>query len=233
MQTIESLFTPPTTGGMSLMAVSAPVAPTGGPNYGASVANQVVIATVAGSQYWLLAGQNEIGTTFNNGTQSQAFTSAGQSFLFTAQGGVNFAGGTNGNPFTGSVQPASIQGTVPASTTRSTSSQRIRIFSLPVTTLTMKIIGKMQYVPMTFPYHEPLIKASSQTTMAFALAAMLKRSRQYTKADLEEKKAAALLLECAKLHSVQRTNNQRFIPEQGMGQDYFGPSQMGMWGFIS
>jgi hypothetical protein len=68
--------------------------------------------------------------------------------------------------------------------------------------------------------------------MQFALAAMLKRARQYAKADMEEKKAAALLLECAKLHSIQRTNNQRFVPEDGFGDSYFGPNRTGTYGAI-
>ena len=215
------------------MQVSGAIAPTGGMTYGASTPNAVVVPVALGGFYFVMAGANEVGTTFNNGSQTQALTAARQSFTFTAQGAsVSFAGGVNGSAFTGSVQSASIQGAVPPLTTRSTSSQRLRIFSTPTGPITVKILGKMAYVPMTYAFHEPMIKASSQTTMAFALAAMLKRARQYAKADLEEKKAATLLLECAKLHSIQRSNNQRFIPEDGVRNDYFGPSRQGPFGFF-
>ena len=217
-QIFESLFCPATAGGMALMQISAAIAPTGGTTYGASVAGQVVIPTNAGSQYFVMAGANEVGTVFNNGAQTQALTAAGQSFVFTAQGAsVFFSGGTQGANFTGSIQPAAIAGVVPAGTTRSTASPRLRVFSKPTGAMTLKVLGKMAYVPMTFAQHEPLIQASSQATMAFALAAMLKRARQYAKADMEEKKASILLAEVAKVHTMQRANNQRFIPEDGFG----------------
>lgn len=218
---------------MSLIQASAAIAPVGGDTYGASVAGQVVVTTAAASKYFVMCGANEVGTTFQNGTQSQAITAAGQSFMVTAQGAsVYFAGGMAGAIFTGSVQLANVVASVPALTTRSTSSRRVRIFSTPQNPVTFKILGKMAYVPMTYPYHEPMIKASSQAIMAFALAAMLKRARQYAKADLEEKKAQALLGECAKLHTVQEANNQRFVPEAGYGPDYLGPSNQGLWGYI-
>ena len=229
---LESLFTPATAGGMALMTISAPIAPTGGSTYGAVNPGQVIIPTNAGQQYFIMSGANEIGTVFNNGAQTQALTAAGQSFVFTAQGGtIYFSGGVGGAQFTGSVQPCAIQGSVPANTTRSTSSQRLRLFSKPGNPVVVKVLGKMAYVPMTYAYHEPLIKASSQAVMQFALSAMLKRARQYAKATAEERKAAALLADCAKLHAVQRTNNQRFIPDGGFGEDmYFGPSNRSVFG---
>lgn len=228
---IESLFCPATVGGMSLMQIAASILPSGGGNYGSSNPNEVDVATVAGQQYFVMTGANEVGTTFNNGTQAQPIIAAGQSFLFTAQwASVSFVSAASAAVFTGSVTPATIVSTVGAGLTRSVSSQRLRLMPTPSAAMPIKILGKMAYVPMTFPYHEPIIKASSQCTMAFAVAALLKRERQYAKADMEEKKAGGLLLECAKLHSIQRTNNQRFIPEGGYGLDFGGPTRFGVFG---
>lgn len=229
--TIESLFCPPTVGGMALAQCSAPIVPSSGANYTAG--GVATIATQAGQQYWILSGANEVGATFNNGTQAQPFNSAGQSFVFTAQGAtVTITGAAANAIYTATIQTVAIQATVPALTTRSTGSCRMRVFSKPQNPICIKVLGKMAYVPMTFAYHEPQVKASSQACMAFALAAMLKRARQYGKAGAEEQKAAALLLECAKLHSIQRTNNQRFVPSDGYGNDYWSPSQCGAWGAL-
>lgn len=107
--------------------------------------------------------------------------------------------------------------------TRSPAYQRLRLFSIPQSALTLNVLGKRKFVPLDFDQQEPEIKNLDNCLIAFGMAAMLKRGRQFGKAAAEMSEAVILLQELAKLETIQAANNSRFIPESGFGDPYFSP----------
>jgi hypothetical protein len=117
-----------------------------------------------------------------------------------------------------------------AGDTRSPSHQRLRLFSIPNTTLTLHVLAKKKFEPITFDQEEPAIRNLDNCLIAFAMADMLEMGRQYAKAQAMMSEGGVLLSELAKLETMQAANNTRFIPENGMGEgNYFGPRGGGIW----
>lgn len=113
--------------------------------------------------------------------------------------------------------------TLPASCTHSPSYQRIRLFSKPTNALTLNVLGKKPFIPLDYASEVPAIKNLDNCLISFGVAAMLKRARQFGKAQQELTQAVALLKELALLETVQAANYQKFTPEIGYGDEYFGP----------
>ncbi len=114
-----------------------------------------------------------------------------------------------------------------ATDTRSPSYQRLRLFSIPDVETTLKVLGKKKFVPLDFDQEEPEIKNLDNCLIAFAMGDMLKRARQFGKAQAELQEGALLLQELAKLEVLQAAHNSRFIPSDGFGDPYFSPSNHG------
>jgi hypothetical protein len=112
--------------------------------------------------------------------------------------------------------------------TRSPSYQRIQLFSKPTAAFTLSVLGKKKFVPLNFDSEEPAIKNLDNCLIAFACGDMLKRMRQFGKAQVEYQEGAMLLQELAKLETMQAANNSRIIPDGGFGDPYFSPGAR--WG---
>jgi hypothetical protein len=126
--------------------------------------------------------------------------------------------------------PVTLQTFNPNATLRSPAYQRVRLFSRPTNQVTLSVLGKKPFVNLDFQNEVPLIRNLDNCLIAFGLADMLERSRQYQKAQAKLQEAGALLKELAKLETLQAANNQRFMPETGYGDPFFSPSsQRGLW----
>lgn len=120
--------------------------------------------------------------------------------------------------------------TLGASDTRSPSYQRVRLFANPTAATTISILGKSKFKPLTFDQEEPGIRNLDNCLIAFAMADLLQRARQFGKASAQMQEGTVLLTELAKLETIQAANNSRFIPEAGYGDAYFAPSSnRGVW----
>lgn len=120
--------------------------------------------------------------------------------------------------------------TLAASDTRSPSYQRVRLFANPTAATTISILGKSKFKPLTFDQEEPGIRNLDNCLIAFAMADLLQRARQFGKASVQMQEGTVLLTELAKLETIQAANNSRFIPEAGYGDAYFAPSSnRGVW----
>ncbi len=115
-------------------------------------------------------------------------------------------------------------GTLGVSTTRSPSNQRIRLYSIPSVQMTLSILGKQKFVPLDFDQEVPMIKNLDNTLIAFGMADMLVRARQYAKAQQQQQEGAILLKELAQIEVLQAANNSQFVPEGGFGEGYFSPT---------
>lgn len=121
-------------------------------------------------------------------------------------------------------------GTLLPSDTRSPGLQRVRLLSAPNQALTLSVLGKKPFVPLDFGSEVPLIRNLDNCLIAFGLADMLQRGRQYGKAAQQMQEATTLLSELAKLETLQAANNQRFVPDAGYGDPFFAPSSnRGIW----
>lgn len=118
-------------------------------------------------------------------------------------------------------------GSLPPTCTKSPSFQRIRIFPIPAGATTLNVLGKKPFTPLTFPTEVPAIRNLDNCLIAFAMGDMLKRARQFGKAETEYGEATKLLDELAKLETIQAANYAQFIPEGGYGDRYFGPGTQG------
>lgn len=136
---------------------------------------------------------------------------------FSLNGQFNWLGEQNG-------------GTLSASDTRSPQYQRIRLFYIPKSETTLRILGKRKCSALTFDQEEPEIRNIDNCLIAFALGDLWARRRQLGKANIFYQEGAALLHELAKLETVQAANNSRFIPDAGAGDPFFGPGRSpGFW----
>jgi hypothetical protein len=114
-------------------------------------------------------------------------------------------------------------GTLQTTDTASPSYQRIRLFQKPAAQLVLNVLGKKPFIPLDYPTEVPAIKNLDNCLISFAYSDMLKRARQFGKAQQEFTEATALLKELALLETVQAANYQKFMPEDGAGDIYFGP----------
>ncbi len=110
------------------------------------------------------------------------------------------------------------------SDTRSPKYQRLRIFNIPDASLTLSVLGKKKFIPLDFDTEEPEISNLDNCLIAFGMADMLEYGRRVGQAQTFKQEGAILLQELAKLETVQAAHNSRFIPENGMGDPFFGPS---------
>lgn len=122
-------------------------------------------------------------------------------------------------------------GSLATTDTASPSYQRVRIFQIPSAALTLNVLGKMPVSPLTYDQEVPQIRNIDNCLIAFVCGDLLQRARQYGKAQVMYQEGAALLKELANLETVQAANHTQFIPDNGMGDAYFGPGQSGYWGF--
>jgi hypothetical protein len=125
------------------------------------------------------------------------------------------------------ITPDGSSGTLQASDTRSPAYQRVRLFNIPTGAITLSVLGKKKFVPLDFDEEEPEIKNLDNCLIAFAMADMLKRARQFAKAQTETQEATVLLAELAKLETVQAAHNSRIIPDGGYGDVFFAPGRSG------
>lgn len=176
-------------------------------------------------------------------TQNRYVTTANMPLTLTPADGIGFIeiesvfkpvtlGNVNAtltNPVS-SYNFTSVIGSLLPTLTRSPNLQRVRLFSAPNQTLTLSVLGKKPFVPLDFGSEQPLIRNLDNCLIAFGLADMLQRGRQYGKAQSQMQEATVLLSELAKLETLQAANNQRFIPDGGYGDPFFSPSSnRGLW----
>lgn len=136
---------------------------------------------------------------------------------------------TVNNPFGGGSVPV-LAGSIPPAVLRSPSFQRIRVFPKPSTPSFLWVLFKKPFTPLNFPTEEPGLRNLDNCLIAFAMGDMLKRSRQFGKAQGQYQEAAALLTELAKIETIQAANNVQFKPEGGYGDPFFAPSSnRGLW----
>lgn len=122
---------------------------------------------------------------------------------------------------------------IPAASSASAQYQRIRLFSVPNQALTLNVLGKKPFTPLTFPTEVPAIKNLDNTLIAFALGDMLQRARQFGKAQSLFQEGQMLLQELAKLETIQAANNTSFKPDNGYGDAYFSPTGgLSVGGFV-
>lgn len=123
-----------------------------------------------------------------------------------------------------------IAGTLSTTTLMSPKYQRIRVFSIPTGLTTLNVLGKKPFVPLDFGSESPALKNLDNCLIAFAMADLLARVRQYSKSQAQMQEGATLLSELAKLETVQSANNSRFVPDGGYGDEFFAPSSnRGLW----
>lgn len=159
-------------------------------------------------------------------TDGSGFIEVESIFKPTTQGNVvaTLTNPVQGYTFT------NVVGTMLPTDTRSPGLQRVRLLSAPNQTLTLSVLGKKPFVPLDFGSEVPLIRNLDNCLIAFGLADMLQRGRQYGKAGQQMQEATALLTELAKLETLQAANNQRFVPDAGYGDPFFAPSSnRGLW----
>lgn len=114
--------------------------------------------------------------------------------------------------------------------TRSPAYQRLRLFSIPTTSMTLSVLGKKKFVPLDFDEEEPEIKNLDNCLIAFAMGDMYTRARfPESESQPHYQEGAILLQELAKLETIQAANNSRFIPDNGYMDEWGGPSQSGIW----
>lgn len=205
-----------------------------------------------GDVYNFTLGANEIDFRVGGGTPSNPFTANSASFHFTGTPSASvtatlslvpdakleieslFKPSTIGtvslNPQFGTVAG----GTLSPSVTASPSYQRIRLFSVPTAAMTLNVLGKRPFVPLTFAQQVPQLRGIDNVLIAFAGADLLKRARQYGKAQAELTEGVALLKELASKQVLQQANYQCFIPADGAFDPFFSASNAGggsFWGY--
>ncbi len=119
-------------------------------------------------------------------------------------------------------------GTLGLSETASPQYIRLRLISIPTIKTTLTVLGKKKFVPLDFDQEVPAIRNCDNCLIAFTMADMLIRGRQYSKAQAQEQEGGILLQELAKLEAIQAANYQRFIPFSGFADPFTGPNQ-GPW----
>lgn len=110
--------------------------------------------------------------------------------------------------------------------------QRMRIFSIPSVVTQVFVLGKKPFTPLDFGSEVPAIKNIDQCLIAFGMARMLERARQFGKAQQKLTEAGALLKQLAILEAVQAANHEQFKPDGGFGDAFFSPRGIGYNGGI-
>lgn len=116
-----------------------------------------------------------------------------------------------------------------AAETRSPLHQRIRLLPIPTSAVTVRVLGKGVYAPLTFDEQEPQVTGSHLALMAFAKHFLRKRGGEIAAAADDLQEAMALLERLKHEELQQEAHNQRFIPDSGYGDAFFGPGRDGFF----
>lgn len=114
--------------------------------------------------------------------------------------------------------------TLAAADTSAPKRQRIQLFGTVNSGTVIRVLGKVKAPTFTADADEPALTGCEDSLIAFAQARMLRRERQYAKAQGMMQEAAGLLAQLKAEQTVQQAYNKRLIPEQGYGDE---------WGFTS
>lgn len=110
--------------------------------------------------------------------------------------------------------------------------QRIRIFAIPTATTSIYVLGKRPCIPLDFGSEVPAIKNIDNCLIAFGMARMLERARQFGKAQQKLSEASGLLKQLVEIEAVQSANYEQFKPDSGYGDAFFSPNGIGYRGGI-
>jgi hypothetical protein len=110
-----------------------------------------------------------------------------------------------------------VAGLLTAGTTASPSYQRIRLFNIPTSTITLNVLGKKKFVPLDFDQQVPALRNLDNCLIAFAMGDLLLRARQYAKSAQQMQEGAVMLSELAKLETIQAANHATLEPASGFG----------------
>lgn len=137
-------------------------------------------------------------------------------FKPVSQGNIVFTLTNPINPITATV------GTLTTSTLQSPSYQRVRIFPIPVAAITLNVLGKKPFIPLTFPTEIPAIRNLDNALIAFAMSDMYCRARfPAEEAAPFMQEGETLLHELALLETIQAAHNSAIEPSSGFGQGVF------------
>jgi hypothetical protein len=103
--------------------------------------------------------------------------------------------------------------------------QRIRLTSLPNTSVNLRVLGKIA-CPILGDFDASPINNSEPCLMAFARADMLMRSRQHGKAQQAMQEGAALLAQLTALEAFHQSSRNHIEPDSGFGEpnwDIYAP----------
>lgn len=89
--------------------------------------------------------------------------------------------------------------------------QRLQLVQKPQGALTLTVLGKREFLPMT-DYSSPILPWCVNCLMDFAQADMLERDRQYAKAQAKRAEAVALLDRARMVEVFQQAHRARLMP---------------------
>lgn len=114
--------------------------------------------------------------------------------------------------------------TLSKTATRSPSFQRLRLFGIPNTAVTMNILGKGKYLPLDMDSQEIFLRNSENVLIAFVRGDLLRRGGENGAAAAAYTEAEALLSALRDGETVQSANNVRITPDDGFGPNWeLGP----------
>lgn len=109
--------------------------------------------------------------------------------------------------------------TLDAEDTAAIRRQRVRLVEIPNVSTVIRVLGKRACPGLDNDADEPAITGSTNALLAFALADMLERARQYGKAAAKlQNEAVPLLGQLKAQETVQQAHNVQIVPESGYGE---------------
>ena len=192
-------------------------------------ANKISFLVTLGATYEYIAG-NETSAAYFSGTVITPGTfvatdplAIGSTTLvvLTKTAGAGIAGTA---VFRIAAVTATTFGTLAATDTKSPSYTRMRLLPIPNKTFTLSVLAKTKYQDLDFDQQEPALRNLNNCLMAFIRASMKRRGGENGAAMAEFAEANALLTKTQQIEALQAANNQRFLPEVGMGPEWgIGP----------
>jgi hypothetical protein len=120
--------------------------------------------------------------------------------------------------------PSQVAGTLAPNILQSPSYQRVRIFPIPVAAVTLNVLGKKPFIPLSFPTEIPAIRNLDNCLIAFAMGDMFVRARfPAEEAQPHFQEGEMLLKELALLETVQAAHYSTIEPDSGFGQGVYNP----------
>lgn len=111
-----------------------------------------------------------------------------------------------------------------AARTKTPAYVRLRLFGIPSTAVTLRVLGKLKYQGFSYPEQEPTIRNSENALIAFARADLLRRGGENAAAATALQEGGVLLQTLKDEEAVQESTNTRIIPDQGYGPEWgLGP----------